>query len=187
MRIVFMGSPAFGVPALRWLASQYEVVGIVTQPDRPAGRGRQILPPPVKTVALELGLPIQQPIRLRETAAFDRLRTGNRIRLWSLHSARSQPGRPATSGPRMRKFHASLLPSHRGAAPIPAASLAGDSRTGITLMRMDEGVDTGPILAQESLAVAADEDRVDSDRQIGRTGRRDDAQAPARVPARRTP
>jgi len=158
MRIVFMGSPDFAIPALRWVASAYEVVGVVTQPDRPAGRGRQLVPPPVKLAAVELGLRILQPQRLREPAATDAVRAwqpelivvaafGQILRSEVLQL----PSRGCVN------LHASLLPRHRGAAPIPAAILAGDSETGITLMRMDEGLDTGPILAQERLAISPDE------------------------------
>lgn len=158
MRVVFMGSPAFAVPALRWVASAYAVVGVVTQPDRPAGRGRQLVPPPVKLAAVELGLDILQPIRLREPAATDAVRSwqpelilvaafGQILRSEILQL----PSRGCVN------LHASLLPRHRGAAPIPAAILAGDSATGITLMGMDAGMDTGPILAQERLALSPDE------------------------------
>jgi methionyl-tRNA formyltransferase len=158
MRIVFMGSPTFGLPALRWLAATHELVGVVTQPDRPAGRGRKLVPPPVKVLALELGLPTMQPARLREATAVDQLRVWNPELIvvaafgQILRSEVLQlPARGCVN------LHASLLPRHRGAAPIPAAILAGDTETGITLMRMDEGVDTGPILAQEKLIVAADD------------------------------
>ena len=158
MRVVFMGSPDFAVPALRWVASAYEVVGVVTQPDRPAGRGRQLVPPPVKLAAVELGLRILQPQRLRQPAATDAVRSwlpelivvaafGQILRSEILQL----PSRGCVN------LHASLLPRHRGAAPIPAAILAGDSETGITLMRMDEGLDTGPILAQERLAMSPGE------------------------------
>ncbi len=158
MRVVFMGSPDFGVPTLLWLASAYEIVGVVTQPDRPAGRGRQLVAPPVKQAAAGLGLTVFQPQRLREPSA-----TGI-VRSW-------QPDVivVAAFGQILRtdilqlpphgcvNLHASLLPRHRGAAPIPAAILAGDKETGITLMRMEEGLDTGPILAQEKLTLTPDE------------------------------
>ncbi len=158
MRVVFMGSPDFAVPSLRWLASAYEVVGVVTQPDHPAGRGRQLVPPPVKLAAVELGLDILQPQRLREPAATEAVCSwqpdlivvaafGQILRSEILQL----PSRGCVN------LHASLLPRHRGAAPIPAAILAGDSVTGITLMRMDEGLDTGPILAQERLAISPQE------------------------------
>ncbi|MCX6027468.1 MAG: methionyl-tRNA formyltransferase [Chloroflexi bacterium] len=158
MRVVFMGSPDFAVPALRWVASAYEVVGVVTQPDRPAGRGRQLVPPPVKLAAVELGLNTLQPQRLHQPAATDAVRSwlpelivvaafGQILRSEILQL----PSRGCVN------LHASLLPRHRGAAPIPAAILAGDSETGITLMRMDEGLDTGPILAQERLAMSPGE------------------------------
>jgi methionyl-tRNA formyltransferase len=158
MRIVFMGSPAFGLPALRWLAAAHEVVGVVTQPDRPAGRGRKLAAPPVKALALELGLPTIQPSRLRDATGMDQLRAWNPELI--VVAAFGQILRPEVLQLPARgcvNLHASLLPRHRGAAPIPAAILAGDAETGITLMRMDEGVDTGPILAQEKLIVVADD------------------------------
>jgi methionyl-tRNA formyltransferase len=158
VRIVFMGSPAFAVPALRWLASEYQVVGVVTQPDRPAGRGRQLVSPPVKTVALELGLPFVQPFRMREPSALDQLRQWQPDLI--VVAAFGQILRPQVLQLPARgcvNLHASLLPRHRGAAPIPAAILAGDSQTGITMMRMDEGIDTGPILAQVMVDVAEHE------------------------------
>jgi len=158
MRIVFMGSPAFSLPALRRLAATQEVVGVVTQPDRPAGRGRMLAPPPVKALALELGLLTIQPSRLRDTTAIDQLRAWNPELI--VVAAFGQILRPEVLQLPARgcvNLHASLLPRHRGAAPIPAAILAGDTETGITWMRMDEGVDTGPILAQERLSVAADD------------------------------
>ena len=158
MRVVFMGSPAFAVPTLRWLASAYEVVGVVTQPDRSAGRGRQLVPPPVKLAAIELGVDILQPMRLREPAATEVIRSWQPELI--LVAAFGQILRPEILQLPSRgcvNLHASLLPRHRGAAPIPAAILAGDPETGITLMRMDAGLDTGPILAQEVLALSPDE------------------------------
>ncbi|HLC35392.1 MAG TPA: methionyl-tRNA formyltransferase [Anaerolineales bacterium] len=158
MRVVFMGSPDFAVPSLRWLASAYEVVGVVTQPDRPAGRGRRLVPPPIKRAAVELGLDILQPQRLREPGATEA------VGAWQpeliVVAAFGQILRPdilQLPSHGCVNLHASLLPRHRGAAPIPAAILAGDSETGITLMRMDEGLDTGPILAQERLTISAEE------------------------------
>lgn len=142
-RLVFMGSPAFAVPSLRALAGS--VVGVVTQPDRPAGRGRAPAPCAVKQTALDLGLPILQPEKMRDVL--------DQLRAW-----RPELIVVAAFGKILRPYvlelpplgclnaHASLLPRHRGAAPIPAALLAGDAETGITLMKMDAGLDTGPIL-----------------------------------------
>jgi methionyl-tRNA formyltransferase len=148
-RIVFMGTPAFAVPSLEALARGHTVTGVVTQPDRPSGRGRQVLEPAVKTAAGRLGLPVIQPRRLREPEAMSQLRA------WTpdliVVAAFGQILRPeALELPAYGclNVHASLLPRFRGAAPIPAAILAGDAQTGITIMRMDAGLDTGPILTQ---------------------------------------
>ena len=157
-RLVFMGSPEFSVIILRHLAEQYPVVGVVTQPDRPSGRGRAITPPPVRLLADELRLPVIQPERLKEPAAEQQLQD------W-------QPDLiiVAAFGQILRKsvlelpphgcvnVHASLLPRWRGAAPIQAALLHGDRETGVTIMCMDPGVDTGPTLAQQALPILPDD------------------------------
>ncbi len=157
-RIVFMGSPEFAVPTLRALVAQYPVVGVVTQPDRPAGRGRKLTPPPVKVVAQELGLPIMQPRRLKAPEAFEQLQA------WApdliVVAAYGQILRPnVLQLPRYGciNVHASLLPRWRGASPIQHAILAGDQETGITIMIMDEGLDTGPILSQRAIPIAPDD------------------------------
>ncbi len=154
-RIVFMGSPDFAVPSLRLLAGAYRTVGVVTQPDRPSGRGRTLVAPPVKLAALELGLPVIQPEKLRQPEAMQQLRD------WSpdliVVAAFGQILRPdVLSLPRFGcvNVHASLLPRWRGAAPINAAILAGDAETGVTIMKMDAGVDTGPMLAQRAIPIS---------------------------------
>ena len=158
IRVVFMGTPAFAVPTLRALASVYPLVGVITQPDRAAGRGRQVAAAPVKQAALELGLPVYQPVRLREPEALAQLRQ------WApdliVVAAFGQILRPDVL--QLPPFgcvnvHASLLPRHRGAAPIPAAILAGDEETGVTIMQMDIGLDTGPILAARPAAILPDD------------------------------
>ena len=154
-----MGSPEFAVPSLLRLASEpYPVVGVVTQPDRPAGRGRALAPPPVKSLALELGLPVIQPERLRDPAAMAQLQG------WSpdliVVAAYGQILRPAVLDlPRWGclNVHASLLPRWRGAAPIQAAILHGDAHTGVTILRMDSGLDTGPLLSQRLTPIHPDE------------------------------
>lgn len=157
-RLVFMGSPDFAVPALQALAQAYRVVGVVTQPDKPAGRGKALTPPPVKTAAQALGLPVIQPQRLREPEAMQRLRE------WSpevvIVAAFGQILKPeALNLPPFGclNLHASLLPRWRGASPIQAALLAGDTQTGVTLMKMEAGLDTGPLLSQTRLEIAAQE------------------------------
>ncbi len=156
--IVFMGSPDFAVPTLQALNAKYRVAGVVTQPDRPAGRGRILTPPPIKELADALGLPVIQPNRLREPEAMDAIRS------WSPDliavAAFGQILRSAILDlPRFGciNVHASLLPRWRGAAPIQAAIRAGDFETGVTIMRMDAGIDTGPILSQRSISIAEGE------------------------------
>ncbi len=153
-----MGSPEFALPTLRALAERYPVVGVVTQPDRPAGRGGTLKPPAVKQAALRLGLPVIQPEKLRQPEAMARLHA------WApdviVVVAFGQILRPEVLD--LPPFgcvnvHGSLLPRWRGAAPIQAAILAGDVETGITIMKMDAGVDTGPILSQRALPIAPDE------------------------------
>lgn len=157
-KIVFMGSPDFAVPSLRALAQHYEIAGIVTQPDRPSGRGRELKPPAVKSLALDLGLSIIQPEKLREPDAMEQLR------LWTpdliLVAAFGQILRPDVLELPPRgcvNVHASLLPRGRGAAPIQAAILNGDAETGVTIMQMDKGVDTGAMISQRAIAIE-DED-----------------------------
>jgi methionyl-tRNA formyltransferase len=155
-RLVFMGSPDFSVPALRALAARYPIVGVVTQPDRPAGRGMALTPPPVKVVANELGIPYIQPHKLREPAAFQQLQDWNPDLI--VVAAFGQILRPELLAlPRYGciNIHASLLPRHRGAAPIQAAILAGDAETGITIMKMDAGLDTGPLLSRRAIPIGA--------------------------------
>jgi methionyl-tRNA formyltransferase len=154
IRIVFMGSPEFALPTLRALHAQYLVVGVVTQPDKPAGRGQTLTPPPVKALAQELGIPLIQPRRLREPEAMAQLRE------WNPHlvvvAAFGQILKPeALNLPPQGcvNVHASLLPRWRGAAPIQAAILAGDGMTGITIMKMDPGLDTGPVFTQRALEI----------------------------------
>ncbi len=157
-RLVFMGSPEFAVPVLRAVALHHNVVGVVTQPDRPAGRGRQLKPPAVKLVAAELGLPVMQPPKLRLAEAMAQLHA------WSpeliVVAAFGQILRPDVLSLPVYgciNVHASLLPRWRGAAPIQAALLAGDSQTGITIMKMDAGVDTGPVLSQQPISIGPDD------------------------------
>lgn len=154
IRTIFMGSPEFAVPVLRKLAAKFQIVGVITQPDRPAGRGRVLTPPPIKILADELELPVIQPRRLSEPGVLEHLQG------WApdliVVAAFGQILRPAVLD--LPKFgcinvHASLLPRWRGAAPIQAAILNGDETTGITIMRMDPGIDTGPLLSQKSINI----------------------------------
>jgi methionyl-tRNA formyltransferase len=158
IRVVFMGSPDFALPSLAALAKTYDVVGVVTQPDRASGRGRELKSPPVKTLSLELNIPVMQPEKLRAPEAM------NQLREWSpdliVVAAFGQILRQDVLDlPRHGciNVHASLLPRWRGAAPINAAILAGDKETGVTIMQMDAGLDTGPMLAAKSIRIGRDD------------------------------
>jgi methionyl-tRNA formyltransferase len=156
MRLVFMGSPDFAVPALQALvAAGHEVVAAYCQPPRPAGRGQALQPCPVQRAAETLGLPVRHPAKLRGDAAA----------LEAFRALQAEAAVVAAYGlilPRdwleatergCLNVHASLLPRWRGAAPIHAAILAGDAETGITIMRMDEGLDTGPMLLRGAVPI----------------------------------
>jgi methionyl-tRNA formyltransferase len=157
-KVVFMGSPDFALPSLRALSQNYEVVGVVTQPDRAAGRGREIKMPPVKTLALELGVPMIQPERLRAPEAMEQLRTWDPelivVAAFGQILKQDVLDLPPFG---CLNVHASLLPRWRGAAPINAAILHGDVETGVTIMKMDAGLDTGPILTQRSMRLSPDD------------------------------
>lgn len=154
IKIVFMGTPEFAVPSLQKLIETQTVVGVVTQPDRPAGRGRQLRPSPVKIKATDAGIPIYQPTSLRSEESAAPLRD------WQpdviIVAAFGQILRPHILNLPVHgciNIHASLLPRWRGASPIQHAIMAGDEETGITLMRMDEGLDTGPLYIQGTLII----------------------------------
>lgn len=146
-RIVFAGTPEFAVPCLVALAEWgYAVAAVYTQPDRPAGRGRALTASPVKRAAQDLGLPVMQPETLRDAAVQQALRALQADLMVVVAYGLLLPV-PVLTTPRLGciNVHASLLPRWRGAAPIQRAILAGDTETGITIMRMDKGLDTGPI------------------------------------------
>lgn len=159
-RIVFMGTPEFAAPALERLASsaEYQIVGVYTQPDRPAGRGRKLTISPVKEFALARGLPVLQPTTLRTAEALTELIALQPdviiVAAYGLILPKPVLDLPPHG---CLNIHASLLPRYRGAAPIPAAILNGEELTGITIIKMDEGVDTGPMLAQMGLDIRPDE------------------------------
>jgi methionyl-tRNA formyltransferase len=148
MRIVFFGTPAFAVPSLTTLAdSRHSVVGVVTQPDRPRGRGQKVSPSPVKAAALDRGLPVLQPDRLRDSTVLEQLRHLDADLGVVAAYGKILPAE-VLAWPRLGliNVHASLLPRWRGAAPIHRAILAGDTATGITIMRVVQALDAGPML-----------------------------------------
>lgn len=158
LRIIFMGTPDFAVPSLHALAEDHQVVGVVTQPDAPAGRGRGLVESAVKRAALGLGLPVLQPASLKQPEA-----------VAELSALRPDIIIVAAFGQILRRAvlelpplgclnaHASLLPRWRGASPANAAIAAGDAETGVTLMKMDPGLDTGPIIAQRHEPILSDD------------------------------
>jgi methionyl-tRNA formyltransferase len=156
LRVAFAGTPEFALPALEALLERHRIVGVLTQPDRPRGRGRRIEPGPVKRAALERGLPLAQP----ETLATEEARTP--LEAWDpdalvvvaygLILPREVLALPPLG---CLNIHASLLPRWRGAAPIERAILAGDAETGVTIMQMDSGLDTGPVLLRRRLTISS--------------------------------
>ena len=172
MRIVFMGTPEFAVPAFRTLLEYpgVEVVGVFTQPDRPKGRGNKVGPGPVKTAAAEAGVPVFQPEKIRKTgvemlrdlkpdlcvtAAFGQILSREILEIPQLGNI---------------NVHASLLPRHRGSAPIAYAIMSGDRTTGVTTMMMDEGIDTGDMLLQEETAIGESETCAELTERLSRIG-----------------
>ncbi|HEX3847443.1 MAG TPA: methionyl-tRNA formyltransferase [Steroidobacteraceae bacterium] len=155
LRLGFAGTPEFAVAALDALAALHRVCAVFTQPDRGAGRGRRLHESPVKARAAALGIPVHQPARF-DADAQRSLRTAGVDALVVVAYGLLLPA-AALSIPRLGciNIHASLLPRWRGAAPIQRAILEGDSRTGITIMRMDEGLDTGPMLASRAIDIGA--------------------------------
>jgi methionyl-tRNA formyltransferase len=160
MRIVYMGTGDIGLPALRALIDRpdCEVVAVVTQPDRPAGRGNRLRAPAIKTMAAAAGIPVLQPAKMRAPDAVAELAAFAPDVVVVMAYGQILP-RSVLDLPRLAclNLHASLLPRHRGAAPIQASIVAGDAETGITVMHMAEGLDTGDILLMRSLPIHSDE------------------------------
>ncbi len=160
LRVVFMGTPEFAVPALNAiLEAGCDIIGVYTRPDRRSGRGKRFTAPPVKQAAIELGLPVFQPASLRRDAKYKE------------HIASLQPDLIVVAAYGLflpadilkvpplgaLNIHPSLLPKHRGPSPVAAAILAGDTTTGATIMQLDEGMDTGPIITQSEVSIGAEE------------------------------
>jgi methionyl-tRNA formyltransferase len=170
-RVVFMGTPDFAIPGLEALCARHQVALVITQPDRRQGRGQKVLPSPVKAMALRYGLPVWQPITLRSPEAVDRLRaTDADVYVTAAIGLILPPAVLALPPHGCLNLHASLLPRWRGAAPVSAAILNGDSETGVTLMQMDEGLDTGPILAQVRCLIAPDDTAATLTRRLAHMG-----------------
>lgn len=159
MKIVFMGTPDFAVPSLDALTrAGYEVAAVVTQPDRPSGRGKVLTPPPVKTAAEAAGIPVLQPAKIRTEEFFAELSSYSPGLICVTAYGRILP-KSILDLPEYGcvNVHASLLPKYRGAAPINWAIVRGESVTGVTTMLMDEGMDTGDMLLRREVAIEEDD------------------------------
>lgn len=159
LRIAFAGTPEFAVPVLAALAhAGYEIVGVWTQPDRPAGRGRKLIASPVKRRALDLGLRVHQPESLKSTEAQAQITAVTpQLMVITAYGLLLPPGVLAIPSYGCINIHASLLPRWRGAAPIQRAMLAGDTETGVSIMHMQAGLDTGPVYAVRETPITADD------------------------------
>ena len=158
MRVVFMGSPEFAVPCLRALAKQHDVALVVSQPDKPAGRGSQLTAPAVKLAAIELGLPVLQPKSARTGELEQALRASGAELAVVVAYGKILPRAVLDAVPRgCINVHGSLLPKYRGAAPVQWAVIDGERETGVSIMQLDEGMDTGPVYLEHKTPIDPDE------------------------------
>lgn len=171
MNLIFMGTPDFSVPVLQALAARHRVLAVYTQPPRPAGRGKDLRPTPVHAAATALGLRVRHPVSLKspeEQAAFAALKADAAVVVaYGLILPQA-----ILDAPRMGclNIHASLLPRWRGAAPIHRAIMAGDAETGICIMQMEAGLDTGPVLLRQSTPIGAEETTQDLHDRLSQMG-----------------
>ena len=170
-RVVFMGSPEFALPTLKWLVENMNVVGVFTQLDRPAGRGKAVFPPPVKSTALLYNLPVIQLESLKTTDAIELLQVLAPDLIVLVAYGKILP-REFIDLPRFGciNVHASLLPRWRGASPIQAAIANGDLETGVTIMKMGVGLDDGPILSQKVVPLQSNETAGDLTSSLAKEG-----------------
>ncbi len=174
LRIVFAGTPEFAVPSLEaLLAAGHRVVAVYTQPDRPAGRGRRPRPSPVKVCARAHGIPVQQPVSLRDPEAVAALRAlAPDLMVVVAYGLLLPPEVLAIPRLGAVNVHASLLPRWRGAAPIQRAILAGDAETGVSIMQMEAGLDTGPVLAEARIPIGPGDTAADLHDRLAALGAR---------------
>jgi methionyl-tRNA formyltransferase len=160
MKVVFMGSSEFAVPSLLALQEGgHQVVGVVSQPDKAKGRGKKISPTPIKAKAAEMGLEVYQTDNIKSSQALDQIRQWDPEIITVASYGQIIPPAILNYPPfGCINVHASILPRYRGAAPIQRAIMAGEKSTGVTIMYMDEGLDTGDIIAQESVDISEDMD-----------------------------
>src|SRR6266446_7468385 len=171
MRVLFYGTPEFALPTLKALLERHTVVAAITQPDKPAGRGQRVAPPPVKKRAERAGVPVIQPTRLREPGWPERLAELDADIAVVVAFGQILP-KAVLDVPRRGSInvHASILPRYRGAAPIAWAIIRGETETGITTFQMDPGMDTGDTLLSESTAIGADEAAGELSARLSRIG-----------------
>ena len=159
MKVLYMGTPDFAVPALRAIhKAEYEIAGVFTQPDKKKGRKQELAPPEVKLCAAQLGLPVYQPATLRSDEAFSLIQTLDPEVIVVAAYGKILP-KNILDYPKYGciNIHASLLPKYRGAAPIQWSVINGEKETGVTIMRMDEGIDTGDIISQKAIPIGIDD------------------------------
>jgi methionyl-tRNA formyltransferase len=171
-RIIFMGTPDFAVPALKAIhESQHDILAVVTQPDRPKGRGRRLIPPPVKEVATEMGYPVLQPSKVKESWFVEKIIAMDPELYVVVAYGRLLPG-SFLSIPHLGaiNIHASLLPKYRGPAPIQWAIINGEDETGVTTIWMDEGLDTGDILLSASVPIQPEDTTGSLSRRLAKEG-----------------
>lgn len=158
MRVVFLGTPEFAVPSLAALASEHQIIAVLTQPDRPKGRGNQLTASPVKAAALDLNIPVYQPERVRRPESVELLKSLQAELMVVVGYGQIIP-QSIIDLPRegILNVHASLLPKYRGAAPIQWAIANGETETGVTIMQIEAGLDTGDMLLKGSVAIRPEE------------------------------
>jgi methionyl-tRNA formyltransferase len=172
MRLVFLGTPAFAVPTLEQIAAAgHQVLAVVTQPDRPRGRGQQLAASPVKETALRLGIPVYQPERVRRPEALEYLRALGPEAMVVVGYGQIIPQSVIDLAPLgIINVHASLLPRYRGAGPIQWAIVNGETRTGVTTMRIDAGLDTGEMLLKAETEIGPEENAIELGRRLAAMG-----------------
>jgi methionyl-tRNA formyltransferase len=172
MRLIFLGTPAFAAPTLEAIvAAGHKVRTVVTQPDRPSGRGQHLMPPPVKEAALRLGLTVYQAERVRRPEAVEHLRALGAEAMVVMGYGQIIPQVIIDMAPRgIINVHASLLPKYRGAAPVQWAIINGETRTGVTTMQIDAGLDTGDMLLKAETGIGKDENAVELGKRLAAMG-----------------
>lgn len=183
MKIIFMGTPEFSVPVLDALQEAHEILAVYCQPPRPAGRGKADRPSPVQARAKALGLPVRHPVSLRSKEAIrDFAALGADVAVVVAYGLILPQAVLDTPRFGCLNIHASLLPRWRGAAPIHRAIMAGDRETGVCIMQMEAGLDTGPVLLREAVAIGAEETTADLHDRLSALGARLIVEALARLP-----